>query len=129
MYKLADVGQKNVPTWTSCRYTLAYIGMGAFTFQYLLRFNLSVAVVCMVKPPSLSNNLLLNASFENNSTFSTTEDNGQIENPCGSFESSTSGYSEMVTVTHIQLEWTYLVQLFYGFSLGNSCITRKGTRR
>ncbi|XP_064642152.1 sialin-like [Lineus longissimus] len=39
-----------VPKWSSCRYTMAYVGIFGFLFVYALRFNLSVAIVCMVMP-------------------------------------------------------------------------------
>ena len=95
-YLFADKEKEKVPTWTSCRYVLSYIGMAAFAFQYVLRFNLSVAIVCMVKPPSQTNDQSWNMSFENNNT-STTNDQME-EDPCGSLESSRKGYSEMVTI-------------------------------
>jgi hypothetical protein len=37
----------SVPRWTSCRYALAMWGFYATMCLYLLRFNFSVAIVCM----------------------------------------------------------------------------------
>ena len=94
---------KKIPTWTSCRYVLSYVGMVAFTFQYVLRFNLSVAIVCMVKPPR-DNNIQLDNSTEYNYTSNyilnnTIGDNDldQVGDPCGILESSRRGNSETVT--------------------------------
>ncbi len=51
LFNIYVVETSEIPTWTSFRYSLAFIGMIGFTFFYLLRINLSVAIVCMVKPP------------------------------------------------------------------------------
>ena len=77
--------------------------MVAFTFQYVLKFNLSVAIVCMVKPPSVYENQLENYTNFNH----TVEDilNGtsggdsfsQNGGPCGILESSRRGSSQLVT--------------------------------
>ncbi|XP_064642503.1 sialin-like isoform X2 [Lineus longissimus] len=42
---------KDVPTWCSCRFMMAYVGFFGFLFLYALRFDLSVAIVCMVRSP------------------------------------------------------------------------------
>ena len=43
------------PFLLSCRFTLAVIGCGAFTIQYILRFSFSIAIVWMVRSPRLNN--------------------------------------------------------------------------
>ena len=44
-----------VPGITSCRVALSIIGMATFAILYLLRINMSVAVVCMTRSPAPSN--------------------------------------------------------------------------
>lgn len=39
---------------TSCRWTMAYVGFLGFVVLYALRVNMSLAVVCMVKPTNHS---------------------------------------------------------------------------
>ncbi|XP_074653838.1 sialin-like isoform X3 [Tubulanus polymorphus] len=41
-----------VPTVLSCRYMMAYVGFFGFMWVYALRFNISVAIVCMSKVPN-----------------------------------------------------------------------------
>ena len=84
---------ENVPTWTSCRYILAFIGMAAFTFQYVLRINLSVAIVCMVKPVSSWQNVSLNDSFQTENLSEIVLHHGvgpetDVEDPCGSLQNN-----------------------------------------
>ena len=77
--------------------------MATFTFQYVLRFNLSVAIVCMVKLPR-DNDIQLDNSTEYNHTSNYIlnntigdDDLDQGGDPCGILESSRRGHSEMVT--------------------------------
>ena len=102
-HNFLHVDEKKIPTWTSCRYVLSYIGMAAFTFQYLLRFNLSVAIVCMVKPardngiqPDNSTEYNYTSNYILNKTIGD-DDLDDVEDPCGILESSRRGHSEMVT--------------------------------
>ncbi|XP_064643137.1 sialin-like isoform X2 [Lineus longissimus] len=61
-----------VPTFTSCRYILAYVGIVGVLCTYAIRINLSVAIVCMVKPPEL--NISLPNTTEAGCDFNTERD-------------------------------------------------------
>ncbi|XP_067947011.1 sialin-like isoform X2 [Watersipora subatra] len=49
-----EVSETTLQTVTSCRWILAYVGCTCFTIVYALRINLSIAMICMVKPSNLS---------------------------------------------------------------------------
>ncbi|XP_074663225.1 sialin-like isoform X1 [Tubulanus polymorphus] len=52
---MADERHNTVPTLSSKRYLLAYIAFFGFLWSYAMRFNMSVAIVCMVKAPTSPN--------------------------------------------------------------------------
>ncbi|XP_074653837.1 sialin-like isoform X2 [Tubulanus polymorphus] len=53
-----------VPTFTSARFILAYVGFFGFFWLYALRFNMSVGIVCMVKNPPKKLDVTTNATSE-----------------------------------------------------------------
>ena len=55
-----------VPFWASCRVALSITLMFNMAMLYLIRVNLSVAILCMVKEPSLTNG---NVSMANTSSL------------------------------------------------------------
>ncbi|XP_074653839.1 sialin-like [Tubulanus polymorphus] len=65
-----------VPTFTSARFILAYVGFFGFFWLYALRFNMSVGIVCMVKIPSKAS---LNSSLNNSTSYNVTtpDDSGE----------------------------------------------------
>ncbi len=100
----AGVDVKVTPSnaWTSCRYILAFVGMGASTIQYVLRFSFSVAVVCMVKPdtPELDLNLTLQLNI--------TEPGND---PCGVLQNARRSYSNSVSGTFHFMHARALIQM------------------
>ena len=67
-----------VPFWTSSRVGLSFIGFLGFINMYVLRINVSVAVVCMVNHTAVSQNVTTidddNDSMFINSSSSTKDD-------------------------------------------------------
>lgn len=66
-----------VPWWTSSRLGLAVLGFFGFVNVYALRFNLSVAIVCMVNATAVR----LNSNSESDSVNSTNSIN--VPSSCG----------------------------------------------
>ena len=75
-----------VPIWRSCRGMLVVTGTVGFIFMYLLRINLSVAMVCMIKEKGQGNVTLpdTNQTYWVNST--TMEDPTAETDGCGKLE-------------------------------------------
>ncbi|XP_048745498.1 sialin-like [Ostrea edulis] len=81
-----DIGEdtidpKQVPWWTSSRVGLAVLGFFGFVNVYALRFNLSVAIVCMVNGTAVR----LNSEAETAQTNKTNSNpsNEYFESSCG----------------------------------------------
>ncbi|KAH9509804.1 hypothetical protein Btru_045240 [Bulinus truncatus] len=75
--KKEDTDWSKVPFWTSQRFITAIVTFWGFAVLYLQRVNLSIAMVCMVKAPSLgnfnsSNITFLNETYDNQTAFTTT---------------------------------------------------------
>ncbi|KAK2173555.1 hypothetical protein NP493_868g04001 [Ridgeia piscesae] len=53
--KSFNMEEEQVPYWTSCRVALSVVLMLNMAMLYFLRVNLSVAIICMVKEPTVVN--------------------------------------------------------------------------
>ena len=68
---------ENIPVLSSQRWILAYLFFWGFFFVYVLRVNISVTILCMVRTPVDNSSVLMTSSFDN-----VTQDNqcGLLEN-------------------------------------------------
>jgi len=69
-----DTPPPDVPWYRSCRVLLAFITAWGYVFYYLLRIDLSLAIVCMVRDPAAA------ATADHHKAT----DNGSISSVCGS---------------------------------------------
>jgi ACS family sodium-dependent inorganic phosphate cotransporter-like MFS transporter 5 len=109
----------DVPWYKSCRLLIAFISLWGYTFFYILRVDLSMAIVCMVKDSSASAiNTTWNTSAVELSTFAlptlTTQTDDGSKSDCLADENGGSSYTG-------ELEWSkelrgyMLSSFFYGY--------------
>ncbi|XP_078310380.1 putative transporter slc-17.2 [Crassostrea virginica] len=82
------IDPKDVPWWTSSRLGLAVLGFFGFVNLYALRFNLSVAIVCMVNGTAVR----LNSKEDTNSVNNTSSGSADqhFESSCGLIAADTN---------------------------------------
>ena len=115
----------DVPWYKSCRFNLAMISALGYTFFYVLRIDLSMAIVCMVKNPTPSHSIVghfdnstliegnrtVRRTVENRDSFLTSVINDSFAmDRCGgaSTQNKTSLHKVRLTVAcqHQRLTWT-----------------------
>ena len=78
----------SVPWWTSSRLGLAVLGFFGFVNLYALRFNLSVAIVCMVNGTAVQLNSKEDTSSVNNTSSGSADQH--FESSCGLIAADTN---------------------------------------